>query len=76
MKRKVIQFYQNYLFWIFIIGILGVKILLAGLFSSDYSDRMFLPFVSMFLENWGVKTGIFISIIGKINYFLHFLIRR
>ncbi len=55
MKRKVIQFYQNYLFWIFIIGILGVKILLAGLFSSDYSDRMFLPFVSMFLENWGGK---------------------
>lgn len=55
MRRKVLKQDENMGFSIFMIGIFGIKVLLAGLFSSDYPDRMFLPFVSAFLENWGGK---------------------
>lgn len=35
---------------VLIIGAIVVfKLVLAGLFSSDYQDKMFIPFVKMFL---------------------------
>lgn len=37
----------------FLLGfIIVVKIILMGLFSSDYQDRMFIPFVDTFLSGY------------------------
>lgn len=41
--------YQKYLRISILMGVL-FKLLLMGLFSSDYQDRMFIPFVKCFLE--------------------------
>ncbi|NLG05178.1 MAG: uridine kinase [Clostridia bacterium] len=38
-------------FWIFIIGLTIVKCIIAGFFSSDYQDIMFIPFVESFVKN-------------------------
>lgn len=39
-------------FHLFIIGITVVKIILMGLFSSDYQNKMFMPFVNNFLNSF------------------------
>lgn len=41
--------YQKYLKAAIIVGVV-FKLLLMGLFSSDYQDQMFIPFVGCFLE--------------------------
>ena len=41
--------YQKYLRTAIIVGVL-LKLLLMGLFSSDYQDQMFIPFVDLFLH--------------------------
>lgn len=41
--------YQKYLRTAIIVGVL-FKLLLMGLFSSDYQDQMFIPFVDLFLH--------------------------
>ncbi|MCM1267258.1 MAG: hypothetical protein NC302_05070, partial [Bacteroidales bacterium] len=41
--------YQKYLRASILVGVL-FKLLLMGLFSSDYQDRMFIPFVDLFLS--------------------------
>lgn len=41
--------YQRYLRTSILVGVL-FKLLLMGLFSSDYQDRMFIPFVNCFLQ--------------------------
>ena len=38
-------------FHIFIIAITILKIILMGLFSSDYQNKMFMPFVETFINN-------------------------
>ena len=55
MRKEDLEQYNNKKFYIFITGILGIKVFLAGIFSSDYPDQMFIPFISTFLENWGGK---------------------
>ena len=40
--------YQKYLKTAILVGVL-FKLLLMGLFSSDYQDEMFIPFVDLFL---------------------------
>ena len=40
--------YQKYLRTVIIMAVL-FKLLLMGLFSSDYQDQMFIPFVDLFL---------------------------
>lgn len=41
--------YQKYLKAAILVGVL-FKLLLMGLFSSDYQDQMFIPFVDLFLN--------------------------
>lgn len=41
--------YQKYLKAAILVGVL-FKLLLMGLFSSDYQDQMFIPFVNLFLH--------------------------
>lgn len=41
--------YQKYLKTAILVGVL-FKLLLMGLFSSDYQDQMFIPFVDLFLN--------------------------
>ena len=41
--------YQKYLKAAILVGVL-LKLLLMGLFSSDYQDQMFIPFVNLFLN--------------------------
>ena len=41
--------YQKYLKTAILVGVL-FKLLLMGLFSSDYQDQMFIPFVNLFLH--------------------------
>lgn len=36
--------------WILVLLTIAIKVLLMGLFSSDYQDMMFEPFVSVFLD--------------------------
>ena len=40
-------------FTIFIVAMMGIKLLLMGLFSSDYQDKLFIPFVMDYLNNGG-----------------------
>ena len=40
-------------FYIFIGAVTVLKILLMGLFSSDYQNKLFIPFISYFVENGG-----------------------
>lgn len=50
MKNKI-DFEKNYskIVWICFYGMTIFKIILMGLFSSDYQDRMFIPFIDIFL---------------------------
>lgn len=51
-KLNALDLEENYykILWIAIIGIVVCKLLLMGLFSSDYQDLMFIPFVRCFLD--------------------------
>ena len=55
MKENFFEKYGIHKFYIFIGAVFLGKILLAGMFSSDYQDRMFIPFVQAFLEHLGGK---------------------
>lgn len=44
-------------YYIFIAAAAAVKMLLAGLFSSDYQNELFMPFVSWFIEHGGNPYG-------------------
>ena len=52
-------------FYLFIIGITIFKIILMGLFSSDYQNKMFMPFVDVFLKN-----------IGEINPYEYYYVNK
>lgn len=46
-------------FYIFILGFTVIKLLAMGIFSSDYQNKMFIPFITQFLNgigtsNWNV----------------------
>lgn len=58
MKNQIKELYKKNkkLVW-FLIGVFILKIILSGLFSSDYQDLMFKPFINNFLE--GVSKGNF-----------------
>ncbi|MCM1296729.1 MAG: hypothetical protein NC311_14420 [Muribaculaceae bacterium] len=51
-KLELVDWEKNYhkILWTAIVGIVLFKLLLMGLFSSDYQDRMFIPFVKCFLS--------------------------
>lgn len=53
MEKRIFCKYKIHKFYVFIFFILLLKILLAALFSSDYQNRMFIPFVQAFLKNIG-----------------------
>lgn len=57
MKAQLKELYENNkkLVW-FLISIFILKILLAGIFSSDYQNLMFIPFINHFIES--LKEGI------------------
>lgn len=63
-KRKL--HIDNY--YIFIFAMTVVKLVLMGLFSSDYQDKLFFPFVKWFVENGGNPYEHF-SVGGSINRF-------
>lgn len=44
------KYYNKKTKYIIISGIILVKLVLMGLFSSDYQDKMFIPFVNTFLS--------------------------
>ena len=44
------KYRQNHRVYLAVFAVLVIKVILMGLFSSDYQDRMFLPFVEKFLS--------------------------
>lgn len=44
---------RNSYFYLFIVAVAMAKLVLMGLFSSDYQDQLFLPFVSDFISQGG-----------------------
>ena len=52
IKRKIRDFKISY-FNIFVIIFIVIKLILMGLFSSDYQNNLFMPFVMDFLNNGG-----------------------
>ena len=42
-------------FYVFILGFTIIKLFAMGLFSSDYQDKMFIPFITQFLNGIGTK---------------------
>lgn len=52
-------------FHLFIIAVTFFKIVLMGIFSSDYQNKMFMPFVNMFFSN-----------IGKINPYDYYYVNK
>lgn len=47
--------YKVSAFYIFVVTITLFKIILMATFSSDYQDKMFIPFVTKYVSNIGVK---------------------
>ncbi|MGN0740812.1 MAG: hypothetical protein ACI4LX_11645 [Treponema sp.] len=50
---KTLSFVKQHKFVLAFVFILCVKFVLAGLFSSDYQDSLFMPFVEDFIKNGG-----------------------
>ena len=50
IKNKMVHFER---FHFFICGVTILKIVLMGLFSSDYQNKLFIPFVTDFISNGG-----------------------
>ncbi len=50
---KVVDIVKKYKFLVCFFFILALKFLLAGFFSSDYQDKLFMPFVQGWLLNGG-----------------------
>ncbi len=46
------EYVSSKYFW-FVAAIMAVKLILMGLFSSDYQDLLFIPFVNDFIKNGG-----------------------
>ncbi len=53
MTLKVRIFLEKYKFFLCFALIVVFKFVLAGLFSSDYQDKLFMPFVQGWLKNGG-----------------------
>ena len=51
MKKIIGSIMKLHKFHWFIMGVTLFKIILMGLFSSDYQDQLFMPFVALFLQN-------------------------
>lgn len=65
IKKKKIKIYK---FHIFVLTIIIIKIILMGLFSSDYQNKMFVPFISKFVETGGNPYSYFYEL-DKYNMF-------
>lgn len=42
-------------FYVFILGFTVIKLLAMGIFSSDYQNKMFIPFITRFLNGIGMR---------------------
>lgn len=42
-------------FYVFILGFTVIKLLAMGIFSSDYQNKMFIPFITRFLNGIGTR---------------------
>jgi len=52
VKERLKELLQSKFYW-FIVGITILKVFLMGMFSSDYQDQLFIPFVDSFISDGG-----------------------